>query len=400
VSVRWSTELRLRTLAVAIGLVLAGGTLALLTQAGAEHHGAKRASTLATTKPTVPSSTVPPRPPERVRFARLDRNYVPTGVMTVMPDGTGLEALSNPILHPDTEIWRAGGLATYHVFIASRLQIGTPVCTPYECSPRFGVNSGAIAVADLDGSHERFVTVGPSDAGPTFSQAGDIAFFRAITATLHHLVVIDATGRVLNDFAPGAGEEFDTATPTWSPDGSQVAVPSVKLGGNEDAGGIDIIPLDGRPRRRVVRGVFNNLAWSHDGRSFVATHDRTHDVAGYPPHSAINTTGDDLWLIPLEGSPLQLTHLAPPVSPVIITCPHTPITRIPRLGTPTWSPDDQHITFLNSYPHTEDPTAWVTDVYVIARDGTDSHALYRQPITCPTPGLRGEGRLAIFGWDP
>jgi hypothetical protein len=380
-----------RALSALVVLLLLGDGGALLSNGDGQ-----RTRSPLTTSTTAHDSTIAPPPaaaPQRILIAHLNRMTLdPVGLMSVLPDGSGLQDVAQPVLHPEKEMWHEGGLVAYSVLIASRIREGTPVCSPVECTIAYTVASRAIAVANLDGSNEHFVSVGPGDVAPAFSRLGDIAFLGHHCCLPNHAVVIDSTGRLISDFAPAAGEAF-SGPPSWSPDGTELAVGSAKVGGDVTAGGIDIIPLNGGPRRRIARGAFREVAWSHDGRAFVATHDRTYDPKGGPQLS-LHRTGDDLWLVPIDGVPMQLTHLAP-AKPLTGPCGNNPVN--PEIRSPVWSIDDQEVAFLNPYAHPES-LGIVTDVYVINRDGSGLHAVYRQPTACPTRENMGEGRLALFGW--
>ena len=126
---------------------------------------------------------------------------------------------------------------------------------------------------------------------------------------------IDGTGETRLTNTP---TDFTDPTPTWSPDGTQIAFAS----GTEDPSGeIHIMDADGTNQFRLttLNGTTTRPVWSPDGSkiAFSSSHDGTFDI----------------WTINVDGNNLeQITNLAGVTSD------------------PDWSPDGSKITFTHAFP--------------------------------------------------
>jgi TolB protein len=161
---------------------------------------------------------------------------------------------------------------------------------------------------------------------------------------------------------PARGTE---ESPTWSPDGRQVAFVSDRDGQKD----IYVANADGSRVRRLTNTRVGEraLAWSPDGRSIGFLPDQVPrpfvvDVAGGPPRLVVNfrtsaldwspdgtrlvLADEDLYTVNVDGSGLtQITF-----------------TTFGAETDPRWSPDGRRISYR-----------WEEDIYVVNADGTDPH---------------------------
>ena len=179
-------------------------------------------------------------------------------------------------------------------------------------------------VMDADGSNLRQVTFGPENWSeePAWSPNGkQIAFHSYTTKEIKNnpvseIFVIDADGTDLRQLT-NTQLPFDgiNSSPTWSPDGEQVAYGASKWL-EDDA--IVILDADGTDSRQVVaqKAILPSPNWSPDGKK-IAFHD-------------YGDAGFEIYVMNADGSDItQLTF------------------NDDKDVSPSWSPDSKKITFVS-----------------------------------------------------
>ena len=113
-------------------------------------------------------------------------------------------------------------------------------------------------------------------------------------------------------------------------------------------------------------------------------------------------TGDDVWVIPLDGSaPRNVTNLAPAQEPS--TFCETNLSMV-RASKPAWSPDDTRVAFLESAT-SDVSSGGVSDVGVVDSNGRHRVTVFSspRPAHCdPHTGMSSAPRgeiLAVLGWS-
>lgn len=150
----------------------------------------------------------------------------------------------------------------------------------------------------------------PASAGQSVDRR--LLVFSASRGTNVDIYVIRADGSGLRRLTRAAGRDD---TPTWSPDGGQIAFRSWRDGNEE----IYVMNGDGSDQRNISRepGTDRSPAWSPDGQAIA-----------FAKGGEADEFGDDIWLMGPDGSnQRQLTH---------------------RVGIdeyPVWSPDGASIAF-------------------------------------------------------
>ncbi|TML41830.1 MAG: hypothetical protein E6G27_06075 [Actinobacteria bacterium] len=363
-------------------------------------------TTTATPVPTTVTSAPPP--PPRILFSHSPPGTSHGPVMSVLPDGTGLQPAANPSVRV-TQLSSSRGLQVYSKTISSTSHPYSG-CGIAGCSSGYvGSTEAGIAVAQPDGSGERVLTSGGYDVDPSFSPDGDtIAYLRHQEGG--HGATVDAVGLMSWDGVPlGAlrpPDGWTYASPVWSPDGTSIAVERRSTSvPDEQAGGsaVMVLPLDGGPPRQVASGPFRDLAWSHGGRELAGVRTR---YVRYGTRTAWqpgdHPTGDDVWVVPLDGSaPRNVTNLAPAQEPS--TFCETNLSMV-RASKPAWSPDDTHVAFLESAT-SDVSSGGVSDVGVVDSSGRHRVTVFSspRPAHCdPRTGMsqapRGE-IVAVLGWS-
>jgi Tol biopolymer transport system component len=115
----------------------------------------------------------------------------------------------------------------------------------------------------------RVTTSGDSDGRPVAMPGGGVAFASSTSARRVWLFRLDASGRALA--APPAAAtppEWNASQPALSPDGSEMVIHAVPIGGSQEE--LSLVGLDGGARRRVRTLAGDEVVflthWSPDGR--------------------------------------------------------------------------------------------------------------------------------------
>lgn len=185
----------------------------------------------------------------------------------------------------------------------------------------------------------------------------------------------------VSEMIPLTGDGIVARSPTWSPDGLQVAFWSLRSGGR--VGELLIVNVnDGRLRSlgSFVPGSPPHLAWSPDGRLLAFSSYRDGDDEIYVIHVGTgelrqlthNTLRDDDPSWSPDGRHLVFTSIEDGYNELhvldIATAERYQLTRSVIGYVASWSPDGEQIAFMsNRYFRNE--------VYVINADGTDLRRL-------------------------
>lgn len=219
-----------------------------------------------------------------------------------------------------------------------------------------GVVGGADQVFDAatDGSSTHQITGGRDpNWGPALSpDSRTIVYAKGFPVIIGlYTIGIDGSGeRRITTLPLGA---FDYAE--WSPDGTTVLYGA---GDHEGHGDIWVVGLDGRPERRIVSTIGNDLGatWSPDGRSIAYLH-------AFGAESRVMVAG-------LDGSK-----------------PH-PISDLGRWYYPQWSPDATHVVAVDSGLGSAEPIVAILDPRGL--EPVSSFAL---------PNVSGNGRADLPSWQ-
>jgi hypothetical protein len=180
---------------------------------------------------------------------------------------------------------------------------GTPAFTANPAVVSF-VSGGELAEDGIDGIYKATI-LKRSFSDAVWSGAGELAAVHAGRLWL-------GSPRALRAFGSGS-------SPSWSPDGSQVAV--------DRKGWVIVIGVRHRSVRRLVRGA--SPAWSPDGRS-IAFIDARHDVSvisasGGRSHRVGSVRGDAVDWQPLPVTPPR-SCVTPPGSTLLASSPTAVVT--------------------------------------------------------------------------
>lgn len=151
-------------------------------------------------------------------------------------------------------------------------------------------------------------------------------------------------------------------SPTWSPDGTQLAF-SAQTNGNFE---IYLINADGTKLRRLTDNGSDDLdpAWSPDGRSIAFTSNRNDNLDVY----VMNTSG---------GNVRRLTNHAADDKQ------------------PTWSPDSSKIAFASDRSDA-DTRSLETDIYIMNADGSSQKLLVAHSGSDYEPAWSPDGKRIAF----
>jgi Tol biopolymer transport system component len=225
-----------------------------------------------------------------------------------------------------------------------------------------------------DGSAPIQLTTAPQDeVMPSWSPDGErVAFVSARDALAADsrnpgdICLVNADGTGLTNLTDTA-DVYET-TPSWSPDGSQIAFGVWSETGNE----INVMDSEGGDRRALVPSDANWPSWSPDGERLVFSSSR-------------GSSHEQLWTVGRGGdNPVQLTDAER------------------AMAEPAWSPDGRSIAFSSpsGSPEAADPAKWNEDIFVMPADGGPG----RRVTTLPgndhwPPSWSPDGRQLVFTAD-
>jgi hypothetical protein len=355
--------------------------------------------------PTTTTTTVAVPKPPRILFSETSSNQHPSPVFSVLSDGSGLTPAQGVPSAPVAQVSRLKNLMVYSKGLSSSsYSNGAVTCAFYRCT-RWGSTSteAGIAVSNLDGTGERQLTSGGYDNDPSFSLDGQTIAFtrhaqRPAGEIFDFVALMSVDGTILAALAPPAG--FSYHSPAWAPDGKAIAVERTMT--NEPAeqpgsSGIFVVPVDGAPAHQVTTGPFRQLAWSHDGRHLAAVRTR-YEMTPWSPGD--HPTGDDVWVVPIDGSPpTNITNLAPSGEPATYCEAYLSLVRATE---PMWSPDDARVAFLASATNDAPGAA---SIGVVDTSGHHRTMVYNSPRSAHcdshsgmSPGPPDEA-VVVLGWS-
>lgn len=167
---------------------------------------------------------------------------------------------------------------------------------------------------------------------------------------------------------------------TWAPDARITSSFRYRLneGGYVTPGHrhLFVVSAEGGPARQITKGDFNHaegaIAWSGDGRGVIA-------VANRRPDADLRGREADLWLIPLEGEPRQLTATDGPEAE------------------PSVSPDGRWIAFTG---YTDKPSFYAQeDLWIMPAGGGSPRNLtqgFDRPVASPRWSEDGRSILVLY----
>jgi Tol biopolymer transport system component len=210
------------------------------------------------------------------------------------------------------------------------------------------VPEGQAAVADVYSVDVATDTSSPIDVGPSFAfypvwspDGSRVAFAKGGSgvSTTYNVVVASSDG--------SSQRTIVTDTPvisiSWSPDGSRLAYI-----GSEPTGGHSVwtVNADGTGATRVLRGEWEQVAWSPDGATLL--------LAGFPLSQ--DSGQYDLFAVGIDGGGLNQLTDTPDFEHF-----------------PAWSPDGSRILFVRSPG--EDDVDYRSDIFVMNADGSGAARL-------------------------
>ena len=156
----------------------------------------------------------------------------------------------------------------------------------------------------------------------------------------------------------------EETSPSWSPDGTQIAY--------ERDGDIWIMDADGSSLFIDIGGTEQDPAWSPDGTTIAFASDVTGNFEIWKADVA-TATATQVTFRPDNGDGVPIHDVEP-----------------------TWSPDSAKIAFASSDP-------WGTpsdyDIWVVNADGTDTDMLHETPSACREPAWSPNGNWIAFSED-
>lgn len=236
----------------------------------------------------------------------------------------------------------------------------TAIACPDSCQQQqlSFVSGGSIFVRDLFGDSHRVLVSGDRNSTPTWSPDGrQVAFVRWDANWIANLYVVQADGSNLSLLASGF------TAPAWSPDGRHLIASQNSYGGSFCVYECDlsVIAVDGSAKPRVVASMGTGATWSPDGRKI----------------AFVSLSGDDGYH--------SLKVMNPDGSDVIEVTPRDP----GGIDHPTWSPDGRRLAFAKCMDGE-------CNIYVVNTDGTGLTALLTESLWVSEPAWSPDGAWIAF----
>jgi Tol biopolymer transport system component len=256
-----------------------------------------------------------------------------------------------------------------------------------------GSEDAGLYVADADGRNVRRladVTRHHDQNAPVWAPRSDKIAFESARATGWgepvDVYVVKADGTGLINLTKGA---VWGNGPTWSPDGSKLALSAWELAGDVygQAGDVHVVNADGSALQRLSTGAATSASWSPDGSllAFVSYRDLNAEVYVMRPDGSgqTNITRNPAGEFPaIQGSPplawspdgkklAFLTDRDPDLNIYAVNADGSGLTRITRDSAaefnPRWSSDSRCLTFYSSRPS---PSGGMMEVFLVGADGS------------------------------
>jgi Tol biopolymer transport system component len=175
--------------------------------------------------------------------------------------------------------------------------------------------------------------------------------------------VMDLPGGRLHRLTTDPASDF---SPTWSPDGGQIAFRSDRRGNDE----VFVMNADGTGQRDLTRNPASDYspAWSPDRRTIAFATDRA------------DPTGNDVWLMDAEGF-----------------SPHPLVEQTGIDEYPTWSPDGSQVAFNCTLGKILASRVGDFEVCVVNADGMGLRRITDAPGISFAAGWSPDGSLIVFG---
>lgn len=227
--------------------------------------------------------------------------------------------------------------------------------------------------------------------------------------------VMNPDGSDLTRLTDDAGWD---GTPAWSPDGTQIAFASERLGSPV----IMLMNADGSDQRALTEATYASLmpAWSPDGQQIAFASTRIYDVEQQGGRQEVDA-GFEIWVMNADGSDLRRItgnpedqSLYPAWSPdgkqlafmevtdevhIMVQEPaeRAPATSLTdavegRPWTPDWSPDGRQMAFMNQLNNVAD--IWLLDI----KSGETVH-LSQPDSNDGEPAWSPDGKEIVFASD-
>ncbi|HEV8564087.1 MAG TPA: hypothetical protein VGR41_04185 [Actinomycetota bacterium] len=161
----------------------------------------------------------------------------------------------------------------------------------------------------------------------------------------------------------------------WSPDGTSIAYTDLlTTQDNPDSAGVYVVAADGSGAHQILRGYWESVSWSPDGARLLLAGHPANEEHACPPECG------DLYTVAPDGTGLLRLTADDPYEHVA-----------------SWSPDGSRIAFGRS--DDPDDAAYETDVYVMNADGTGATRFTDWPGFDSYPTWSPDGAWIAFASD-